>query len=73
MSFAQPIKGNLLSFNPDDNKIDLFPIETGFEQFVFINDQEIALFSDNGIYMFSFIIPQQEAANLLFWKILLLV
>jgi signal transduction histidine kinase/CheY-like chemotaxis protein/streptogramin lyase len=47
MSYAQPNKGNLLSFNPDDNKIDLFPIETGFEQFAFINDQEIALFSDN--------------------------
>ncbi|NVJ87634.1 MAG: response regulator, partial [Algoriphagus sp.] len=47
MSYAQPNKGSLLSFNPDDNKIDLFPIETGFEQFVFINDQEIALFSDN--------------------------
>jgi streptogramin lyase len=42
MSYAQPNKGNLLSFNPDDNKIDLFPIETGFEQFVFINDEEIA-------------------------------
>jgi signal transduction histidine kinase/CheY-like chemotaxis protein len=51
MSFAQPIKGNLLSFNPDDNKIDLFPIETGFEQFVFINDEEIALFSDNGQFL----------------------
>jgi signal transduction histidine kinase/DNA-binding response OmpR family regulator len=51
MSYAQPIKGNLLSFNPDDNKIDLFPIETKFERFVFINDQEIALFSDNGQFL----------------------
>jgi hypothetical protein len=77
MSYAQPNKGNLLSFNPDDNKIDLFPIETGFEQFAFINDQEIALFSDNkqfnNVGQFLIYNTATEAANLLFWKILLLV
>jgi signal transduction histidine kinase/DNA-binding response OmpR family regulator len=48
MSNNQVNNGTLLSFDPGNNQINLFPIETEFERFTFINDQEIALFSDNG-------------------------
>ena len=48
MSNNQEINGTLLSFNPSNSQMDLSPVETDFERFVFINDQEIALFSDNG-------------------------
>ncbi|MGD9328922.1 MAG: ATP-binding protein, partial [Cyclobacteriaceae bacterium] len=48
MSNHQGINGTLLSFNPGNDQMDLFPIETEFERFAFINDQEIALFRDNG-------------------------
>jgi signal transduction histidine kinase/CheY-like chemotaxis protein/streptogramin lyase len=47
MSKNQGINGTLLSFDPRNNRMDLFPIEREFERFVFINDQEIALFHDN--------------------------
>jgi streptogramin lyase len=77
MSNNQVINGTLLSFNPGNNQIDLFPIETEFERFTFINDQEIALFSDNGELTISdnssFIILKRGAANPFLWKILLLV
>ncbi len=50
MSNNQVTNGTMLSFNPGNDQLDLFPIETEFEQFAFINDQEIALFRDNGSY-----------------------
>jgi signal transduction histidine kinase/CheY-like chemotaxis protein len=48
MSSNQVFNGTLLSFNPGNDQMDLFPIETEFERFAFINDQEIALFHDKG-------------------------
>jgi signal transduction histidine kinase/CheY-like chemotaxis protein len=48
MAINQGINGTLLSFNPGNDQMDLIPIETEFERFVFIKDQEIALFRDNG-------------------------
>jgi signal transduction histidine kinase/CheY-like chemotaxis protein len=48
MSRNQVINGTLLSFDPGNDQMDLFPVETEFERFVFINDKEIALFRDNG-------------------------
>jgi len=48
MSNNQGINGALLSFDPGNDQMDSFPVETEFERFVFINEQEIALFSDNG-------------------------
>jgi hypothetical protein len=48
MSSNQVTNGTLLSFDPGNDQMDLFPIETEFERFAFINDQEIALFHDKG-------------------------
>ncbi len=48
MSKYQRFNGTLLSFDPGNDQMDSFPVETEFEQFIFINEQEIALFSDNG-------------------------
>jgi signal transduction histidine kinase/CheY-like chemotaxis protein len=48
MAINQGINGTLFSFNPGNDQMDSYPINTEFERFVFINDQEIALFRDNG-------------------------
>jgi signal transduction histidine kinase/DNA-binding response OmpR family regulator/streptogramin lyase len=48
MSNNQGTNGTLLSYDPRKDQMDLYPVETEFNRFVFINDQEIALFRDNG-------------------------